>query len=72
MPAGLPDRVSANGLDVRELCCNGCGETVIHIEMWLPSEGDEEPLGLPLELGRCECGGFWLPVPVVERGDARE
>lgn len=45
----------------RVLECSECGEMALHIEMW---EGDDEPHGLPLSLGRCDCGGFWLPPPL--------
>lgn len=38
--------------------CTGCGEQAIHVEMW---EGVDLPHGLPIELGRCDCGGFWIP-----------
>lgn len=50
-----------SGLNVvtRAVACSSCGDTAFHVEMW---EGDDEALGLPIELGRCECGGFWLSV----------
>ena len=53
------------GLTVVErlLECSVCGETALHVEMW---EGDDYPHGLPLELGRCDCGGFWLPLTRVD------
>lgn len=53
----------------RPLQCSLCGERALHVEMW---EGDDQAHGLPLELGRCDCGGFWLPLPVAATGgDAR-
>ena len=50
-----------SGLNVvtRAVACSGCGDHAVHVELW---EGDGDPFGLPIELGRCECGGFWLPV----------
>jgi hypothetical protein len=55
----------------RPMVCDGCGETALHVEMW---EGDDYARGLPLDLGRCDCGGFWLPLPVPgpNGGDAHE
>ena len=65
----LPGLVGLPALTVvqRVLVCSGCGESALHVEMW---EGADEPHGLPLELGRCDCGGFWLQCPSGEEGDA--
>jgi hypothetical protein len=41
----------------RVLTCSSCGDSAVHIEAW---EGDDDAHGLPLELSRCECGGFYI------------
>jgi hypothetical protein len=35
--------------------CRGCGEKVIHVEL---STADDEPLGIPLAMLVCDCGGI--------------